>query len=101
MKQNHNAFPIAGGTHKLTDFVTRNGRHVHVDDNHIGLVTNDLTGDTKWRVEAMDYIPLRLQEKLNVGKKCLTVVEPDLSPHFPRFRPLAQVPCSQVTTSVR
>lgn len=25
----------------------------------------------------------------------------DLSPHFPRFRPLAQVPCSPITTSVR
>ena len=27
--------------------------------------------------------------------------EPDLSPHFPRFRPLVQVPCSPITTSVR
>ena len=26
---------------------------------------------------------------------------PDLSPHFPRFRPLAQVPCSPITTLVR
>ena len=60
---------------------------------------SERTLEKAWRVA--------LRILLNFGMSCYlsTLVrhnlDPDLSPHFPRFRPLVQVPCSPITTSVR